>query len=151
MATCQPALFHGSAGKRGKTDDVTSRVNVRHISLIMLVDFDFASRVGFHTGRREVEPITVRLTANGINERVALYLFSAFEFCKHAVTLRIDSNSRHFFAETEGRSHLAQMIGGIDRTRGALVAIGNRSAASADAGGSRLTRSLRRVRPGGWC
>jgi len=88
----------------GKTDDVACGVNVRDIGLIVFVNFDFASRVGFHAGRWEIEPIAIRLTANGINECVTLYFFPLSSSANTRSRLRIDSNARHFFAKTKGRS-----------------------------------------------
>src|ERR1700734_689519 len=83
---------------------------MRNGGLIMFVDLDLASRVRFHTGGWEVKPVAIRLAANGIDERVALSFFPALKFCKNAISLWIDSHSRHFFAKAESSAHLAKMI-----------------------------------------
>src|SRR5271154_648815 len=111
VATRETALFHGCAGKRGKTDDVAGGVNVRDTGLIVFIDLDLAPRIGFHAGRCEVKPIAVRLAAYGVDERVALYFLSALESRKNAASVGIDSHPGHFFAETESSAHLAEVIG----------------------------------------
>src|SRR5271156_1108828 len=110
VATREAALFHGCAGQRGKTDDVAGGVNVRDTGLIVFVDLDLAARIGFHAGRCEVKAIAVRLTAYGVDERVALYFLSAFEFRKNAASRGIDSHPGHFFTEAESSAHLAEVI-----------------------------------------
>ena len=85
VTTGQASLLHGSAGQGGKSDDVAGGINVRHGGLKMLVDLQFAAPVRRQARRLEIEQIAVGLPPDGVQQPLAVDVFSAFELGKHAV------------------------------------------------------------------
>ena len=111
MAARQAPLLHGSAGQRGKPDDVAGRVDVRHIRLIVFIHFNFAALAGVQARGFNAQLIAVRLAAHGIEQSVRLNFLAALKFREHAIALRVNAHARDFLAEAKRSAHLPQMVG----------------------------------------
>src|SRR3984885_6507182 len=65
-ATGQAALLHGSARKGREADDIACSVNMRHVGLVIGVDFDFAARINRQGRRFQSEYVAIGLADPGV-------------------------------------------------------------------------------------
>src|SRR4029077_861825 len=75
------------------------------------VDFYLAARIDCYARSFQMKLISVGLSADCINERIAKYLLAAFQFRENIIVGGINPNSRHFFPKAKRDTQLAQVVG----------------------------------------
>ncbi len=130
MARCEPALFHRSRGKRGKSDDIAGGVDVRDGGLERFVDGELAAFDGAESHGGEVEAVGVGLTSHGIEKRGGGESLAAFEGRSYRGFVIDDGDGCDLFAEPEGDAGAAKLI--HQRLRDLFVDMGEQRVAGFD-------------------
>ena len=92
VATGQASLLHGSAGQGGKSDHVSGCVDVRDRGLKVLIDLQLAASIRSQSGRFKIEQITICLPPDGVQQSLAVNIFTAFKLSEHPVASFIQSD-----------------------------------------------------------
>jgi hypothetical protein len=105
-------LFHRRRGQAGEADDVTDRIDVRHVGLVVLVDVKPAAIVGPQSGRVQPQGVGRASPADAVQRLVGDHLLAAHQLQAHVITvivvIRIDR--RHRLAEVKNRPVRTQVI-----------------------------------------
>jgi hypothetical protein len=77
------ALFHGSGGQRGKTDDITGGINMGDSRTVVFIDGDIAAIIDGQTGFFKSEAIDGSATAGGKESRIGIESLAALHRQPH--------------------------------------------------------------------
>ncbi len=104
MAGGAAALLHRGGGQGGEADDIADRVDMRHVGLVVVVDFQPAPVVRDQADIFQAQPVRRPLPPDAVKQRVRPQMLAGLQ-CRLHQTVGQDADLVHALAQAQRDAH----------------------------------------------